>query len=90
MGFRPLYPDSLKACGAQVPRLHAILVRKQVSAVPVLSPDLATVAAQLPALRATALKLLAEAAGGDRLVAEYLLLQLVSRHVLTAQCLVSF
>ena len=44
-----------------------------------LSPDLATVAAQLPALRFTALDLLAEAAGGDRLVAEYLLLQLVSR-----------
>lgn len=59
--------------------MHAILVRKQTSAVPVLSPDLATVAAQLPALRFTALDLLAEAAGGDRLVAEYLLLQLVSR-----------
>lgn len=44
-----------------------------------LSPDLATVAAQLPALRFTALELLAEASGGDRLVAEYLLLQLVSR-----------
>jgi len=67
-----------------VPRLHAILIRKQVSAVPVLSPDLATVAAQLPALRLTALELLAEAVGGDRLVAEYLLLQLVSRRAPTA------
>ena len=64
---------------AQVPRLHAILVRRQTSAVPILSPDLATVAALLPALRLTALELLAEAAGGDHLVAEYLLLQLVSR-----------
>ena len=62
-----------------MPRLHAVLARKQTSAVPVLKPDAAAVAAALPALRATALELLAEAAGGDHLVAEYLLLQLVSR-----------
>ena len=44
-----------------------------------LNPDVAAVAAALPALRLTALELLGTALGGDMLAAEYLLLQLVSR-----------
>ena len=64
---------------SQAPRLHAILVRRQTSPLPVLSPDAAAVAAALPALRLTALELLGTALGGDMLAAEYLLLQLVSR-----------
>lgn len=65
---------------SQAPRLHAILTRRQTSPLPVLSPDVAAVAAALPALRLTALELLGTALGGDLLAAEYLLMQLVSRY----------
>ncbi len=72
-------PRAVPRMEVQAPRLHAILARKQTSPLPVLSPDVAAVAAALPALRLTALELLGTALGGDMLAAEYLLLQLVSR-----------
>ena len=60
----------------QVPRVHAILITKR-SVFPALLVGDAAAAA--PQLRQQALDWLAQAVGGDRLVAEYLLLQLVSR-----------
>ena len=70
--------------GMQVPRMHAITAVKLKG-----TEDLPLIAykgskerqAQVAELRATALSFLQTALGGDRLAAEYLLLQMVSRYV---------
>ena len=70
----------------QVPRLHAILVKKldaRCMALP-MQPSQAKLAAQYA--RQQALHLLRLAVGGDALAAEYLLLQLLAR---CGVCLVS-
>lgn len=71
---------SWPCCSPQVPRLHAVLVKKldaRSMALP-MQPSQAREAAQ--GARQQALHLLRLGVGGDALAAEYLLLQLLARY----------